>query len=892
MMPTELRDQLQASLGAQYTVEREVGRGGMATVFLARDLKHGRSVALKVLHAELASSLGPERFRREIAFAAQLQHPHILTVLDSGETPEGQLWFTMPYVDGESLRDRLKRERQMSVEESLRIGRETAQALDYAHRHRVIHRDVKPENILLTSDGQALVADFGIGRALNPHTDEHSLAVSHEHSLTGTGMAVGTPTYMSPEQASGERHLDARTDVYSLGVVVYEMLAGEPPFTGLPSQAVIAKMTATEAPSVRRLRPAVPPAVDAAVRKAMSPVPADRFGTASDFARALDAAERTGLLPAAATPDRPVAPTPPRGHRRFPVGFALLGLGFFIGVGVLFAWRSRSAPSTPLGAVRVAVLPFENLGDSSDAYFADGLTDAVRGKLTALPGLAVIASASSSQYKHTTKSPQEIAQELGGVRYLLVGKVRWAKSGGESRVQVSPALVDVTTGTDTWEQPFDAPLTDVFKVQGDIAGRVAQALGVALNAGTRQTLTERPTQNLAAYDAYLKGEDVAPSQTSDPIRLNRATTYFEQAIALDSSFAPAWAKLAQTQATMYFDGAVSPERAELTRKAAERAQLLAPNAPESYIARGYYEAFVLNDNPRALAEFAAGLKIAPSSADLLAASALVEQSLGHWDAALAHLRQAEILDPRNVLTVRRLATTYIWLRRYPEAAAASDRGLTLSPENLSLLEGRIMVSLAQGDLTGAHAAVQSVSSVVDQPALVAFLSNFWDLYWVLDDTQQRLALSLPPAEFGDRAPWGTVLTQLYALRGDRVRSRIYADSARLTYEAVLRQSPQDAQSHAEYGLVLAYLGRKADAIREAEQARTLAPIAQDGYSGPYYQHLAVRTYLQVGEPDKALDLLEPLLKIPYMLSPGWLKIDPNFNSLRTNPRFQALIAAQ
>ena len=562
---------------------------------------------------------------------------------------------------------------------------------------------------------------------------------------------------------------------------------------------------------------------------------------------------------------------------------------------MLFAWRTRGTPSaaTTSGAVRVAVLPFENLGDSSDAYFADGLTDAVRGKLTTLPGLAVIASASSSQYKHTNKSPQEIAQELGGVRYLLVAKVRWAKSpGAQSRVQVSPALVDVTTGTDAWEQPFDAPLTDVFKVQGDIAGRVAQALGVALNAGTRQTLTERPTENLAAYDAYLKGEDVAPSQTSDPLRLKRASDYFAQAIALDSSFAEAWAKLAQTQATMYFNGAVSPERAELVRRAAERAQALAPNRPESYMARGYYLAFVLNDNPGALAEYAAGLKVAPSNADLLTAASLVEESLGHWDAALAHLRQAEILDPRNVLTVRRLATSYLWLRRYPEAAATIDRGLSVSPDNLTLYETKTLVAVAQGDVDGAKAVVRSAPPTVDQSGLVPFFSNFWDMYWVLDDTQQRLALTLPPAAFGDRAPWATVYAELYALRGDVARSHIYADSAILAYDAVLRASPQDAQSHAELGIVLALRGRKEDAIRESNRARALVPISQDGYSGPYYQHLSVRTYLLAGEPDKALDLLEPLLKIPYLLSPGWLRVDPNFDSVRTNPRFKQLIAAQ
>src|SRR5690348_14629214 len=275
---TDLRSQLQAGLSGSYTLERELGRGGMATVFLAQDLKHERPVALKVLHPELANSLGPDRFLREIKLAARLQHPHILTVLDSGETG-GRLWFTMPFVEGESLRDRLRRERQLPVEDAVRIAREAAQALQYAHEHGVVHRDIKPENLLLTRDGNTLVADFGIARAIEAGSDEAK--------LTETGLVVGTPAYMSPEQASGDKGLDARTDVYSLGAVVYEMLAGEPPFTGATAQALIVKRLTEPPPSVRSVRPTVPEAVDHAIRRALAPIAADRFATAAQLAQAL-----------------------------------------------------------------------------------------------------------------------------------------------------------------------------------------------------------------------------------------------------------------------------------------------------------------------------------------------------------------------------------------------------------------------------------------------------------------------------------------------------------------------------------------------------------------------------------------------------------------------------
>ncbi len=355
MTQAELLARLQAALAAQYTIGREIGRGGMATVYLAEDLKHRRPVALKVLHLELAETLGPERFRREITFAAKLQHPHILTVLDSGETADGLLWFTMPFVEGESLRNRLRRERQLSSEDAVRITREVAQALDYAHRHGVIHRDVKPENILLTADGQALVADFGIARTLRNHTGEHP--------ITGTGIAIGTPTYMSPEQASGDSHIDARTDVYGLAAVCFEMLVGEPPFTGATSQAILAKVLSGDTPSVRRTRPAAPPGIDAAIQKALSPVPADRFATPVLFAQALEAAERSGATGAvtqsavSAESRPPAMPLPVAGSRRpFPAGVALLGLGFVIGVGVLFAWRSHrlAASSTATAPCRGA----------------------------------------------------------------------------------------------------------------------------------------------------------------------------------------------------------------------------------------------------------------------------------------------------------------------------------------------------------------------------------------------------------------------------------------------------------------------------------------------------------------------------------------------------------
>ena len=463
----------------------------MAIVYLARDIRHKRLVALKVLHPDLGAVLGPERFLREVETAAGLQHPHILTVLDSGEAA-ARLWFTMPYVEGESLRDRLRREKQLPVDEAVRITREAAQALDYAHRHGVIHRDVKPENLLLTEDGNTLVADFGVARAL----------AGGEEALTQTGLAVGTPAYMSPEQASGARDLDARTDVYALATVLYEMLAGEPPFAGPTPQAAVARRF-TEAPRpLRQVRETVPEAVEQAVLKALAKAPADRFPSAAEFARALNSPVPAPLgASAAVTAQTPGAAIPrPATRRRVPPAAVTLGLGILIGLGVLFGWlRSHgtgNVDTSDAGAKRVAVLPFENLGPAQDEYFADGVADAIRGKLAALPALQITASSSSGEYKGTTKRPEQIGRELG-VDYLLVGKVRWQKGsqGGQNRVEVRPELVQVRTASTKWQEPFDAALTDVFQVQADVAAgsprrlawRSARASGSSSTRGRRRT---------------------------------------------------------------------------------------------------------------------------------------------------------------------------------------------------------------------------------------------------------------------------------------------------------------------------------------------------------------------------------------------------------------------
>jgi TolB-like protein/Flp pilus assembly protein TadD len=518
------------------------------------------------------------------------------------------------------------------------------------------------------------------------------------------------------------------------------------------------------------------------------------------------------------------------------------------------------------------------------------VTDEVRGKLAALAGLQVIARSSSGQYKKTAKSPQEIGRELG-VDYLLTGTVRWEKGTAGNRVRVSPELIQVGTAATTWQQPFDASITDVFQVQADIAGRVAEALDVALGAPQKKTLAEKPTENLAAYEAFLKGEEAAQGlAVADPRAIRRAIDYYGQAVALDSAFTQAWVQLSRAHSSIYSVGTPTPGDADGARDAAERARRLAPDRQEIQLALGDYQQFVRGDATAALAAYELGLQKAPGNAELLSATGRLEQSLGRWQSSAERYTKANAVDPRSVLNARRQGIALLWLRRYPEADAAFERGLTISPTAILLYSGKAMVRLAQGDLAGARDVIHRVPAEVEPTALVSSLATYWDLFWVLDDDQQRLLLRLPPSAFDDdRGAWGTALASTYALRGDHARARAYADSAASAFEEQIKATPDNAQLYVLLGTSLAYAGRKDEALRQGKLGLEKLPVSKDAYQGAYIQHQLGRIYILAGEPDMALDLLEPLLKIPYYLSPAWFRIDPAFDPLRKHPRFQKLV---
>jgi eukaryotic-like serine/threonine-protein kinase len=875
-------------LGA-YEILSPLGAGGMGEVYKARDRKLDRDVAVKVLPQTVAND--PDalaRFEREAKAVAALSHPNILAIHDFG-TQDGTAYAVTELLEGETLRGKLDGgavSQRQAVDWALQI----AKGLSAAHGKGVVHRDLKPDNVFVTKDGHVKILDFGLAKRIDEAQPDEKTSAPTGTGHTQPGTVMGTMGYMSPEQLRG-LPVDHRSDIFSFGAILYELLSGRKAFKKDTASDTIAAVLKEDPPELTQSGRNVSPALDHIVRHCLEKDRENRFGTAKDVAFALsEASESTTTVTSGAQASMPAT----RGKSRLWVAAAVIAA--LAVAGLLWSRRTRTTSSATGGVKRIAVLPFENLGAPEDDYFADGIADQIRGKLTSVPGIVVIARGSSTPYKKTKKTPQEIAGELSA-NYLLTATVRWEKGGGQNRVQVNPELVEVVSDgppQSKWQQPFDAALTDVFQVQADVATRVAQALGAAMGAGDEKRLAEKPTSDLAAYDAFLKGEAASNGlSANDPATLRKALPFYEQAVALDPNFAQAWASIAVECSLLYANTVPTAELADRARQAAEKAIALAPGRPGPYLGLSYYQRLVVRDAQAAREACAKGLGLAPMDAALISAGAAAEQMSGHWEEALDHAREAARLDPRSATGVRRLGIILAGLRRYPEAHEAFVRALVLTPSNVFANELKVMTFLGQGDLAGARSFFQSALNRVEPGALVAFTAQNNDLVWVFDQKQTEVLLRLTPDAFdGDRGIWSICLAQAYAFQGDSLNVRSHSEEARKAFEEQARLSPEDPQRHVELGLALAYLGRKEEAIREGRRGVELGPVSKDATNGPYVQHQLARIYILVGEPEKALDQLEPLLKIPYWLSPGWLKIDPNFDPLRNNPRFQKLVAGK
>jgi TolB-like protein/rhodanese-related sulfurtransferase len=728
-MPTgtaPLLERLRDCLANAYAIDREIGRGGMSVVFLAHDRKHDRVVAIKVLHPELAASLGSERFLREIRLAARLSHPHILPLFDSGEA-DGLLYYVMPYVEGESLRERIDREQRLSVEECLRHGCAIAAALDYADRHGVVHRDVKPENVMI-HEGVAMVTDFGIAKAAD---------AGETSTLTQVGMLLGTPAYVSPEQVSGEFALDGRSDEYSLACVLYEMLCGERPFKGVNAHAVMARRLTETARPLREVREDVPKAIERVIARAMSTDPDRRYASCAQFARALasggaDTSEDTVRLPARTGAD--TAPSTRPSRRRW---LAAAAVALLAG-GATAAWYYRASSgdgATPAPALAekpsLAVLPFASLDDDADnGYFADGMTDDIITDLSKLSGVLVVARNSSWTYKGKPVKVQQVAEELG-VRYVLEGSVR--REG--NTVRINAQLVDARSGKHLWAERYDGPIEDVFALQDKVVGQIVAALAVQLTRDEHARVGLAETANPQAYDAVLRGWALYRQGTEEDTQ--RAIAQFEQAIALDPGYAGAHAALAAAEWRIVQSSWLTTTQGGYQR-AYDRMQAALAQAkrqPNALAHAVTAELLSMQGNyGEAFTEIDRAMALAPNDPVNYLSKARILNATGRAAEAEESLRWAMRLDPMySPDSLRLLAISLFHQQRYEEALSTFRRVLALNGDVYEDYTGLISSLGHLGRRDGVSEAIGRFDQASLAAGYNALCVQYWGSWWWYGD---------------------------------------------------------------------------------------------------------------------------------------------------------------
>jgi TolB-like protein/Tfp pilus assembly protein PilF len=720
-MAMQLGERLQKALAGKYTLETELSGAGMSRLFLADEPSLERKVVVKVLPPELTATVSIDRFRREIRLAAHLQHPNIVPVLNAGDA-DGLPYYVMPFVAGDTLRARLARSGELPMAEVIQILRDVVDALAYAHEEGIVHRDIKPANILLTRQ-HALVTDFGVAKAL-------AEAAHDPGTRTSVGVVIGTAAYMAPEQGAADPGVDHRSDIYAVGALGYEMLTGHQLFPGRSIQATLAAHASEQVPDVQLERPATPDALAALIRRALEKRPADRPQSAQEMLTVLNSLSQPSGIPPQSLSSR---------RRRVALS-AIAAAAVVAVVASAIVWTRDTRPAPRGGIPRLAVLPLENGGRSEDAYFVDGMTEAITTRLAALSGLRVIGRQSARRYAHTDKSLRQIGSELG-VEYLLTGSVRWDRSSpGSHRVSIRPALVRVSDETQLWGEPYDAVLSNVFELQGIVAERVAAALAVALAQRERELLAARPTTSLVAYDHYLRGRFFLHQRTAKSIA--GAIESFEQAIRADSSYARAYGGLAEAYWVLpsYSAAPVKVARARAAA-AANKALEIDSTLAGAHATRGalYADARRWTDAERA---FRRAITLEPDYATAHHWFSRFLVAFGRRDEAIREAETARDLEPRSPVVVASLSAVLRYARRLPEAEIVIRRAIASEPNvpihrrqliNLLLVGARFKEALPQLDT----ALATSDSDVV--PNLLAYRAYALAHLGQTRDARQSLA---------------------------------------------------------------------------------------------------------------------------------------------------------
>ena len=672
-----------ASIAERYPISRELGRGGMAIVYLARDIKHGRDVAVKIIRPQLTAELGRERFLKEIGIAAQLNHPHIVPLYDSGEA-DGVLYYVMPYESEPSLRQRLARDGPLAVHDALTVLRDVCDALAYAHKRGIVHRDVKPDNVLM-SGRHAMVADFGVAKAMTDST-------RHSAAMTTLGSLIGTPAYMAPEQIAANPNIDARIDIYAVGVMAFELLTGRPPFGGETQDVLSAHLSAVPVP-VRTLRPEVPAAFSECIARCLEKRRDDRWQNADELLHRLESLQRqTGsheLQPASSANDHVASPAQGLARARVKprtMAGALIAMGV-LAVALYWVVQDNARAKSPTASLSsatpaarlpaIAVLPFENLGSADEEYFAVGMTDEITSRLSAVNGLGVIGRRATRRYAGTQRTSGEIGRELG-IDYVLAGSVRWSDASARS-ARITLELVRAKDERQLWSATYDRVVDDVFNVQSDIAEQVVQRLGVTLAEGDRKRLSAQPAANHEAYTLYLKGRYYWNKRTERDMQV--AVDYFQQATDLDPAYSRAWVGIADAWIFRGWYGHLAPrETFPKAKHAVMRALQFDSTLAEAHASLAHIYLEFDHDWVAAEREYRLAIALDSTYATGHHWYGGFLSAMGRHDEAMQQAQWARRLDPLSPIIQTWVGLRYYFARQHERAIAEYRKALELDPD--------------------------------------------------------------------------------------------------------------------------------------------------------------------------------------------------------------------
>jgi len=880
-----------------YELLEEVGRGGQGIVYRAHQKSLNRTLALKVIGlGTWATEKHLKRFRREAEAAASLEHPGIVPIHEVGER-DGQYYFSMKFIEGGQLDD-VVRQTPMSIRQAAELVAKVARTVHYAHEHGILHRDIKPGNILLDAKGEPHLTDFGLARL-----------VEAESTVTRTLEVLGTPSYMAPEQAVGNNaQITSATDVYGLGAVLYQLLTGHPPFAGGTTYETIKLLLDTEPRPPRLWNPKLDRDLSTICLKCLEKDPKRRYSSALALAEDLEhwlkhepiLARRTGVFARGA-----------KCVRRNPTTTALVASLLALGAAVGGMFRERQPPPPPATGVAsipyksIAVLPFENLSpDPENALFTDGIQAKILTDLAKIADLKVIGRTSVMKYKGGVKrNVREIANTLG-IAHVVEGNVQRVAN----HVLVRAQLIDAKSGHLIWVRNYDRSLADSVTLEGDLAMEIATAVGATLSPQEKARVTAKPTNSSTAYDAYLSGRVFASEDQTE-----KALRSYQKAVELDPNFALAWAGLSSMQSLAHWELDSSPERVSAAKAAMDRALALEPDLPEVHLGLGYYRYYVLRDFTGALSELREAEPALPNDTDVIKTIAMVQRRLGQWDEALAGFGRVVELDPRDIDSYCNLALTYEALRRFPEALAVFNRALSWEPvkldseaawKNLADSNGAWKgLLLMKADTLWATGNLQSSKLPYESAYTIGFMRsgqallkhNYAEAKDILSHALADKSIATYSSDvFENREILVLILGLTQQRAGDTIAARatyqqVVRDS-RHTLETVSPGSSAETQARVDLAWAYAGLGEADSAIEEGRKAMTIMPSSKDAYRGPKYEENMARIYALLGDADHAIPILRRLLHIPYLapLTSAKLRTDPTLDQIRNAPAFQKL----